>query len=381
MSLTEQVIAEAKSSYRRSLYSAAKSSFAGYCGLMTSHQLYNLKINKSCIVNDGNQQFDYYKDLEVTSGGYYPTPYGADQYTLEAALNTVSRYGTKDVHNILVGFQWTNTASGGIYGHTVLINAILDGMCYFVESFDLSLNTYHPEGSVIVCSIADFAHYFNRWTSFDGIIHFGTGNYSDSCDILGTDVTVQVRFESQLRSQPCLVGQNDCVRIRTVAAGEQLRATGILTDKLGQRFYRIEEGGVEHYIAAGAVCAQEASTDDLELEETVSRNREVSRDALSGTVVAKNGSVTAVEVLVTDSDGVPVMQERMETLGYRCDVGCLNDQLALDSLEPGIYTVEIYADSALPVVEGGQIQIRYNRVLLSAKKMQLDRGKDLAFQR
>lgn len=373
LSLTEQVMAEAKSSYRRSLYSAGRSSFAGYCGLMTSHQLYNLKINKSCIVNDGNNQFDYYKDMEVTSGGYYPTPYSAEQYSLEEALNTVSRWGTQDVRNLLVGFHRTRTMAGTMYGHAVLINAIIDGMCYFVESFDLSLNTYHPQGSVIVCSIGEFAEYFDRWTAFEGMIYFGTGNYSDSCDILGTDVTVQARFESQLRSQPCLVGENDCVRIRTVAAGEQLRATGIVTDKLGQRFYRIEEGGVEHYIAAGAVCAQEASTDDLELEAPVNPRgyREDIQNIVSGTVIAKSGSVAAVEVLVKDSNGIPVMRERAEVFGCCWDMDSLNERLPADLLTPGSYTVEVYADSVLPVIEGGQIQNRYSHVLLQELQLQV----------
>lgn len=366
MGRQEQVIAQAKSSYRRSLYSAGRSSFTGYCGLMVSHQLYNLKINTSCIVNDGKQQFDYYKDMEITSGGYYPTPYSSAQYTLEEALNTVSRWGTKDAHNILVGFQRTNTDAGSVYGHTVLINAIVDGMCYFVESFAMSLNTYHPEGSVVVCSVQEFARYFDRWATFEGIIHFGTGDYCDSCDTLGTDVTVQVRFDSQLRSQPCLVGQNDCVRIRTVAAGEQLRATGILTDKLGQQFYRIEEGGVETYIAAGAVCAQQISQEDLELEDSVISRRFWSRypDRLGGTVYAKNGSVAAVEALIKDSNGVPVMRERAEAVGCSWDLSRLNESLFVNLLTPGAYTLEIYADSALPVIAGGQIQNQYCRVLL-----------------
>lgn len=371
LSLREQVIGQAKSSYSRSRVTAEKESFNGFCGLMTSHQLYNLKINTYCISNDGNMQFDYYKDLEVTTGGYYPTAYGADQYTLEEALNAVSRDGMKDVFNILVGFQWSNTEAGSQYGHAVLINAILDGMCYFVESFDLSLNTYHPEGSVIVCSIADFAGYFAQWTAFEGIIHFGTGVYSDACDTVETDVTVQVRFESQLRSQPCLVGQNDCVRIRSVAAGEQLRATGILTDKLGQRYYRIEEGGVQTYIAAGAVCAQQVNLKDLVLEDPAAPRRyRGGPHMVSGTVIAKSGSISAVEVRVTDSAGVPALRERAEVQGSRVDVACLNESLYFDLLDPGSYTVEIYADSAMPVVVGGQIQMHYSRVRLWRQTMQ-----------
>lgn len=372
-SVREQVIEQAKMSYRRSRYTAGKESFAGYCGLMVSHQLYNLKINTWCITNDGNKQFDYYKDLPVTTGGYYPTAYGNNEYTLEQALNEISRYGTKDVFNILVGFQWTNTEAGHRYGHTVFINGILDGMCYFVESFDCSLNSYHPEGSVIVCSIADFVAYFSRWTVFDGVIHFGTGNYSDSCKTLGTDVTVMTRFDSQLRSQPCLVGENDCVRLRSVSAGERLRATAILTDRQGQRFYRIEDGGNTGYIAASAVCAQRVNPEDLNLENPVIPDhlRDMTDGNIGGTVVATNGGVGAVEVLVTDDDGQQLLRERADASGCRWDIGCLNEELYLDLLEPGLYTVEIYADCAQPIVVGGDIEICYSRIRLWGEVMQV----------
>lgn len=375
LSVREQAVEQAKMSYRRSLYSAGKESFHGFCGLMTSHQLYNLKINTWCITNDGNKQYDFYRDLPVTTGGYYPAPYSAAQYTLKEALNTVSRDGTKDVSNLLVCFQWTSTAAGARYGHAVLINAILDGMCYFVESFDCSLNTYHPEGSLIVCSIDDFAAYFDRWTTFEGIIHFGTGDYSESCYPVGTDVTVQVRFDTQLRSQPCLVGQNDCVSLRAVTAGERLRATAILTDRLGQQFYRIGEGDTTGYIAAGAVCALDANPEDLVLEDLhVPESLPGKADSgISGAVVAQNGAVGAVEAMVLDSNGEPVLRERVEASGYRWDMSGLNASLCFDLLEPGIYTVEIYGESVAPVLVGGQMESRYGRIRLWEQKLLIGR--------
>lgn len=373
MSIREQVIKQARSSYYRSLYAAGRESFSGFCGLMTSHQLHQLKINRWCITNNGNQQFDYYKDLEITTGGYYPTPYGADQYTLNEALNTISRHGTKDVFNILVGFQWTNTEAGGVYGHAVFLNAILDGMCYFVESFDCTFDTFHPEGSVIVCSISDFVEHFSARAIFDGIIHFGTGSYSDSCDTVGTDVILQTRFASQLRSQPCLVGENDCVRLRSVAAGERLHATAILTDKLGRRFYRIADGQAQGYIAASAVCAQRVNPEDLNLEmpEIPDHLPDWTDGNISGTVTAKNGSIGAVEVLVTDSQGLPVLRERMDASGCRWDIDCLNESLYFDVLEPGIYTVEIYADCANPVLVADTLEVRYGRIRLWGEGLQV----------
>lgn len=368
----ETVIDQAKSSYRRSLYAAGKSSFHGYCGLMTSHQLRALGINTWCIINDGNRQFDYYKDLEVTDGGYYITPYSAYDYSLEGALNTITRYGTRDAYNILVGFQWTSTEAGSRYGHAVLINGIVDGTVYFVESFDCSLDRYHPEGSVISCSISRFADYFGKWTKFDGIIHFGTGQYSDGCAEYGTDVTVQARFDSQLRSQPCLPEQNGCTLLRSVSAGERLRATGILENKQGDCYYRIEEDGRVGYIAAGAVCAQRADPEDLELVDAqfpdVVRGEQ---DGLSGTVIARHGGVAAVEAVVTDSVGKQVRSVRCGANGYRWELDSLNEQLSLHTLEPGYYTVELYAQCAQPALFGQELQTLTGRVRLQGQVVQV----------
>jgi hypothetical protein len=37
---------------------------------------------------------------------------------------------------MVVGFQKTNTAAGSIYGHALVVHAILDGIVYFVECYD-----------------------------------------------------------------------------------------------------------------------------------------------------------------------------------------------------------------------------------------------------
>lgn len=371
----EQVIQTARQSYLRSRATAGRTSFHGYCGLMISHQLYNLGINDWCIIQDGKNQFDYYKTMEVTTGGYYINAYYAEEYMLEEALNAATKNGTRDAYNLMVGFQWTNTEAGARYGHVVLINAILDGTVYFVESFDLSLDRMYPEGTVITCSIAEFAAYFDRWTQFDGIISFGSGHYSDKCQELGTNVFLQTRFDSVLRSEPCLVGTNGCTRLRDVAAGERLHATAILDDD-GKLYYRIREGDRTGYIAAGAVGVlrinpEDLDTGDIRFPEVIDQGERVTPQ---GTVYAENAAVSAVEILVTDSMENLVLRERLEVSGSRVSLEGLGELLYFDLLEPGVYWVELCADVECPAVMGSDTRKFNGRVTLWGQVLQVGGG-------
>ena len=340
----EAVIKEAKRVYYYSLSSAGRESFQGWCGLMTSHQLYHMGINKSIIVNDGNKQFDYYKDLTVTDNGYYISAYPAEEYSLEEALRAISRDGTRDVYNILVGFDWTSTDAGARYGHACVINAILDGTVYFVESFYTSLAG--PEGSVIQCSISEFAAYFSEWMIVDGVIYFGTGSYADACTSLDCDAFVQTRFESVLRSEPCLVGENECGVLRSITPGEVLHATGVYKNPQGDLFYAIDDGGMKGYVAANAVCVQQLNTADL----TAQLSAESVRQAicLSGSVSAENGRVRTVDITVTDSSGAVVTKSEIAA-----DACVYSLDLSTDELDPGGYTVTVNADAASIIVQSG----------------------------
>ena len=376
LSPEEAIIQEARTSYRRSLGSAGKDSFHGFCGLMVSHQLRQLGINDWCIINDGKNQFDYYRNMEVTGGGYYITPYSAEDYSLLGALKTITRNGTQNARNLMVGFQWTNTEAGAQYGHVVLINAILDGVVYFVESFDLQLNGRHPEGSVITCSMEEFAAYFDRWTIFEGIINFGTGSYSDACQTEGTDLFVMCRFESVLRSQPCLVGENDCIRLRQVQAGERLRATAICTAPDGKRYYRIDDGGQIGYIAAGAAGAVRVNPEGMFLQDArIPDLCRVGDDfSLGGTVVARYAGVSSVEVRINDSTGQPVLREQALVNGPTGELSLLNDLTRFDLLEQGYYYVEVWAEVASPVVMGQDLDVRYQSTRLWSQLLQVGGG-------
>lgn len=241
---------EAKQLYKECLYASGRESFRGFCGLMTSYQLWKLGINDSLLIYDGNKQFDAYKNMTVTTGGFTVQVYGADKYTLETALNAITLNGKKDVRNLLVGFQWTSTAAGSIYGHACVINAIEDGVVYYTESFDYVMG--RMEGQPIVCTIEQFAAFFAGWTTFEGVIFFGEKQYATSCTSSPINTYLQLRFESNLRSQPCLIGENNCYRMRTLTAGEVLHATAIYENQDGDLFYRVEEADAVGYVSANA---------------------------------------------------------------------------------------------------------------------------------
>lgn len=369
-SVREMVMQQAHDSYYRSRATAGRSSFHGSCGLMVSHQLYNLGINKRCIIFDGNDQYDYYSGLETTTGGYYINTYPSEGYTLEEALLAVSDNGKRDVRNVLVGFQWTNTEAGYRYGHAVLINGIVGGLVYFVESFDSALGG--TEGSIISCSIKEFVKYYDKWTQFEGLVHFGMGTYHDVCPNVSTDLTVQTRFPTILRSEPAVVGQQDCVRLRSVAAGERLRATAIYEAERAY-YYRVETNDGYGFVPAGAVSLLQVNTQGLTVSgfELSGQLEPGTVPAFAGMVSAAYGSVSAVEVCITDAQGQLVRRELADTQTGIAQLSALRQKLFFELLEPGTYQVDIYASRACPVVVGSATTTYDTRVQLSSHRLQV----------
>lgn len=355
----EQIIQEAKRVYYSSKATAGKDSFAGFCGLMTSHQLLHMGINDVLETYDGNKQFDAYAAKERTTGGHYIKAYSVEDYTLEQALNTITHGGNRDAYNILVGFQWTNTASGNRYGHACVINAIVDGTVYFVESFYTSLGG--PEGNVIRCSIEEFANYFEDWTTFEGVIHFGTKRYADSCQTFGTDAFVRARFDSTLRSEPCLLTENDCTRLRSVAAGELLRTTAVCRNTRGELYYYIEDGEYTGYVIANAVSVVRLNPEALSLSQfSMPETAEQGADfSLKGVVRGGNSSVGTVEICVCDNQGNNFIQEWVQVDNYCYDLEALNEALAFAELPEGSYWLTVGAEAACVTVKGTGLATKY----------------------
>lgn len=354
---------EAVRIYEQCLASTGKESLKGYCGLMTSHQLYHMGINKYLLVGDGNKQFDIYRDMDVTSGGYYPRAISAEQGDLVYALNEISDFGTRDVYDILVGFQWTDTEAGGAFGHACVINAILDGVVYYVESY---YTPYAGEGGNLGrCSIEEFAEYFASWTLYEGVIHF-TKDYAESCESYGTDIFVRARFDATLRTQPCAPGANGCEVVRKVAACEVLRVTGVVKNREGEYFYRVEEDGKTAYIYANATSLLSANAQDLTVE-CVQIPQSIltgQRAKLAGTVKAELGLVGDVQVRVLSEDGQTALDAQCIVDDTSCNLQVINEQLDTSRLNPGNYTVELAGHTASACVVDGELSYDYARRVL-----------------
>ncbi len=368
----EAVKQEVSRIYAKCLASAGKESFAGLCGLMTSHQLWHLGVNRELTAtHNGNEQFDAYKNVAVTSGGYHVTAYPAELFTLDQALAAITQNGTRDAEKILVGFESTNTEAGSVYGHALVIHAIMDGTVYYVENYYTSLAG--PEGSVITCSIDQFVKFYEDWTVLEGVIHFGDRRYSDSCQAFGTDVYVRTRFDSTLRSQPSLLGENDCRRIRTLAAGELLHATAVYMNKDGEMFYYIDEGHYSGYVTAKAVSISRMNKEALTgrnilLPETMKAGED---PKLSGTATANDCSVSAMSAVVTDEAGSKVLEAQLDTTGGTCNFSLLNEQLDLSQLTDGIYTLSLYATAACVTARGNGLSTMYSRQLMGSSILQV----------
>lgn len=168
--------------YEAARAGAGTSSFKGYCAWYVNWQLYLLGINDEFVGGHGKDEYNNYEHLDESNGGYKITAYPAWAYSLRSALNAISDYGTRDVYNILIGFQVGDGADGALYGHTCFIHGILDGQVYFSESFAATIDgVKRPEGQPIVCSIDTFASYY-EWAVLEGVIWFTDGEKGHTCD-------------------------------------------------------------------------------------------------------------------------------------------------------------------------------------------------------
>lgn len=347
------VIHAAEQGYAAALEASGNESFEGLCGMLSSYLLWHMGINSWVIGKDGNQQFDYYKDMSVTSGGYYVSTYSAEYYSLLDALNLLTRNGSRDAYNILVCFEKTNTEQGQLYGHSLVIYAIIDGTVYYMENLPKDY-----AGSILTSSVEEFVWSYEGWTEFEGVVHFGNGEYVDTCQLYGTDMFVRARYDTTLRSQPCVVGKNECTLLRTVAGGELLRANLLCKDPWGQMFYRITDGDFEGYIAADAVTVTRFNGEGVSaLNVEFPTYKTVSEDPdLTGKITAPDGAISGVEVKVVNAGGVVAYRHYQDATGYTLDLSTLNEALMLDILEEGLYRLEIYGTAVCRWVKGQTVK-------------------------
>ncbi|MCD7732387.1 MAG: hypothetical protein LUH56_02980 [Oscillospiraceae bacterium] len=151
--------------YDIALKNSKKSSFSGYCGTCVAYQLSALGITTKVINRNGNELYDYYKNLSKTTGGYKVTAYAASKYNIKTLLtNLNNEVSYTDNSYLMLGFQTgSDSANGQQYGHALLIYRIADGYVYYTESFG-STNT-------LCKTIAQFSSYYSSM-SYEGAILF-----------------------------------------------------------------------------------------------------------------------------------------------------------------------------------------------------------------
>ncbi len=346
--------------YRRCLADANVETFKGLCGMMTSCQLYELGINASLAqVADGKMQFDMYASRKQTTGGYSITAYSGKEYTLEQALNKITRNGTVDARNILIGFESTTTEAGATFGHACVIHTIRNGVAYFVENYP----TYRAgqEGNVITFTIPELVNFYGDWTVLDGVIHFGDRSYADSCQSFATDLFLRSRFATTLRSEPCLLTENECVQLRNVAAGEVLHATAVLMNTRGEIYYRVDDGVQTGYVAANAAGLVRLNDEALSAQDiTIPHAAQPGQDiTVSGSVVGKNSDISAFGITVTDAAGKTVLESALDATGCNVKLKALNEQLAFDTLAEGTYEITVSATAACVAAKGSGLMTQY----------------------
>lgn len=364
-----EICTQLRSLYRQVQYRSGYRNLRGLCGLMTSYQLHILGIDETLQMYNGNQQYDAYKNLALTTGGFRVDAYSAKEYNMEEALATATHNGTRDAYNILLGFQWTNTEAGAYYGHANMVHTIQDGTVFFMEGYNSMFGG--PAGTPIVCTIPELVDFYDDWTSLEGVIVFGNKSWLDSCREVAADLFVQAQETTKLLSQPCEVGDNACESLRTVAKGERLRATALYETPDGDWYYQIEDGAALCYVSADAVQLLRMNDEDVRLlDAQMPQQLKKRKDFdLTGKVVSQHNLMNGLHIAVKDMEGNVVQETQLnhESRMYSLNKRQLNRALRFQNLDEGTYTLEIRAELLNHYVEDGILCGEAKSVLLCSE--------------
>ncbi len=359
----QEVIRIAQETYEASRAGSGYYSFFGYCGTMVSWQLHILGITAERVKLDGKNVYDYFRYQTVTSGGFPVTPYSGSYWNLYTALNYITENGTKDAYNIVVGFEYTPSAAGSMYGHGLVIFGIIDGIVYYNESGPTYPNgVYYPEGSVISATIENFSNIYS-YAVLDGLVHFGRRTYSESCTQYPAFLYAAATQGTALYTEPCLPQTDERSQVvRSVQAGEYLSVIGLYVNSLGEYWYQVEEQERIAYIPAPQTRVAQMRYEDVTLqnEDMPGELRQGRNHWISGNLSAVHNRITTVRAQLFAADGTELTHvcSTTETVDarrfslYRSD---LTNQLALSYLESGSYRLELavvvgnnyYADGGL----------------------------------
>lgn len=381
--------AQLKQQIRRT-YSKARSSFGrsfdGYCGTMTGYQLYYLGLTAGRDNQNGNEGFDLYCKQDYSSGGYKIKAYAAKRYTLRQALDAITDHGTKDAYNILVGFQSTPSRAGRKYGHSCVIHGIVDGQVYFTESYGVYLNgTRYKEGAPIVCSIADFCDYYaSTTTKFDGVIHFGSRDYADSCESYPTGLEAVAPEAVDIMSQPCEAKLDDTSKkLDTLKAGQKAEVSAVLKNDAGEYWYQLSEG----YVPAQALTVsgflyEDVTARDIQAPTALRQGRSFN---LKGALETRNNSIYSVRCQVfslnaEQKDPVFTSVDLVEGNQYTLKNSPISDAMAFRELPLGGYRLELAAVIGSYYCDEGQLCVQWQTLPLWSSQFQVTQKKSNAWQ-
>ena len=369
----DQVKQQIINTYKKAKKYYGWNSFDGYCGALVNVQLYLLGITSNVIGVDGRDAYDAFKKLSISSGGYGIKAYPAARYTLKTALYDITKNGTQDAYNILVGFEKTPSVLGRRYGHSMVIHAIVDGIVYFVESYDVTLNgVRYKEGTPLTATIDEFVDYYARTTTqFDGVIYFGLKTYADGCTKYPSNATGTVVSQGDIWSQPCEDTVHDSSMVLSqLSVGEQLRITGLYLNTEKQYWYEIDEGE-GGYVPAEMLNMTQLHYDDVTLSSPVvptvlTQGRSFS---IKGAVTASYNSIYAIRARIYRPEADQMVQivnavDTVQSKGYDLLRSNVSKDLTFRSLEEGQYRYELAAIVANYFVEGGKLMTGWNTISL-----------------
>lgn len=360
--VADTIIQQIRNAYKQSLRASGKSSFHGYCGAMVSWQTYCLGIDKQVYYCNGNDQYDMYNDMEKTTGGYSIDAYSAKNYTLQQALKTITNNGTRDAFNLIVCFQKTSTQAGQIYGHALFVHAILDGMVYYSESYNATVNgTYYAEGAPIICTIEQFAAYYDRWTVFEGVINFGLKTYADVCDMYPCAMKAMAIADGFIYEEPADPGVYEAEAVKELVTGQWLTVTRLLKTPNGKYWYEVNVDGYARYVEAeylvmGSLDQSGIGVSNVKAPTYLHKGYGYS---MSGTVSSQDLNIRTVRVSVysVEDYSSPMFSAAMDVNSKSASLSKsqLNNALTFRKLPAGTYELRLTIDVEVYVVDGGRM--------------------------
>ncbi len=363
-------------------YNAAKnhaglSSFNGLCATLVGWQMYLLGIDAEMICRDGKDEFDLYRYMGITTGGYTIKTYPSPSYTLRSALYEITQNGKVDAYNIMVGFERTDTELGKRFGHAVLIHAIIGGEVYFTECYSTSLDgKYWAEGSAIHCSIDTFCDSYNRWTVFDGIAYFGVRNYADLCESYPASMYAMVTQTTSVYTEPSDIHAQPTVKSGSyILAGEIVAVDTLLKTPGGKFWYGLADGT---YVPAEMLAYAAARYDDIVIKnlQVPTALRQGSGHLFQGILSSKSCQLDSVEVSVyahDESYTEPIMSGTLQSGSHSINLNNwkLDRNFMFRSLSAGKYRVQIDVVATTYVLKNGAPFAKQELVTLWNSNMQI----------